>query len=642
MKKSLFVVYFNLILSLVFNNPVISLADEIDLNDPFYKLGWKNLENPENTRIQIPLANASIEIVDTEIYLDEKDDIRIYDEYVSGNQKNLEDINETLIISDKEQFYTIETRYYDTGYIKTNRFKNFTPKNILETINKRKPDSAHKITWLLEPNLTENKISTYGYKVDYKSEYVLYFYYGNILGKEGVVEVKIGLIGDGSESEDYFKYYEGIIKEVSDTVRFDDNYKYTDFNQDDYLSPYTLTNVIDGSWGEGITTDQTVINAYCLITTGALKKAGIIEEDYPRFAGKVLTFYISNIKNEIMDVSPEDGISVLSGMYGIEDKQNFQKLNISLNNPRTYDINYTNIIEVEGDKPEQKVKYEYKNKLVINNGIPKLLFAKIDQTGFSFNKWNLTLGCQDKVYKEEEILAAKYDKSNPLLNSLDQKALEKILNKVIIEGDKITKQRGNQKEVPFNYSLLIEQDGTDYMIVNRYPGIQSGKLLKFTYVYNSKSEYAQFFEQVYKNGPNPNLITSIQPNKFNIDGELEDYFSSEYILDDFNFSYSTRMGDYMLNFETETGGERVLSYIANKESFSLASYLENEAWHASTFKVLSNIEDFKNLAKNYPTTLCNILWEPLIKKLNIKELNNSNLEEVLNKNGINKSSLGCK
>ena len=51
-------------------------------------------------------------------------------------------------------------------------------------------------------------------------------------------------------------------------------------------------------------------------------------------------FLYSNIKNEIMDVSPEDGISVLSGMYGIEDKQNFQKLNISSSNPRTYDINY--------------------------------------------------------------------------------------------------------------------------------------------------------------------------------------------------------------------------------------------------------------------------------------------------------------
>jgi len=261
----------------------------------------------------------------------------------------------------------------------------------------------------------------------------------------------------------------------------------------------------------------------------------------------------------------------------------------------------------------------------------------------SFNKWNLTIGCQDKEYTEEEILTAKYDKSNPLLKNIDPKTLENILNKVIIEGDKVTKKRGNKKETaPFNYSLLIEQDGTDYMIVNRYPGIQSGKLLKFTYVYNSKSEYAQFFDQVYKNGPNPNLITSIQPNKFNIDGELENYISSDYILDDFNFSYSTRMGDYVLNFETETGGERVLSYISNKESFSLASYLENEAWHASTFKVLSNIEDFKNLAKNYPSTLCNILWEPLLKDLNIKELNNLNLEEELNSNGINRDSLGCK
>ena len=196
--------------------------------------------------------------------------------------------------------------------------------------------------------------------------------------------------------------------------------------------------------------------------------------------------------------------------------------------------------------------------------------------------------------------------------------------------------------IPFNYSLLLEQDGDDYMIVNRYPGIQSGKLLKFIYVYNSKSEYAQFFEQVYKNGPNSNLITSIQPNKFNIDGELEDYISNDYILDDFNFSYSTRMGDYILNFETETGGERILSYISNNESFSLASYLENEAWHASTFKILASISDFKNLAKNNPDTLCNILWEPLIKNLSIKELNNGNLEDELNKNGINNNSLECK
>ena len=618
-------------------------ADEIDLNDPFYKLGWKNLENSTISRIEIPDANASIEIVDSEIYLDTKEDIKNYEEYLYSEEVSVDDIAESLIISDKEQYYTIKVNYFDEGYITTDRFKNFTPTDIIETYNKRKLDGVNKISWVLEPSLSEGKISNYGYRLDWAEGDATYIYYSNILGRNGYLELKLVLMGDGNESDDFFNYYQSIIEEISSTIKFNDQFKYSDFTQDDYVSSYTLTNIIDGSWGQGIATDLTNIEAYCLVTTGALKKAGIGEGDYPRFAGKVITFYISDVRNEIMDLSSDGEVNVLSGMYGIQDRQNFQKQNISPNNPRSYDVSYTNIIEVVGDRATDKSKYEYKNKLVIKDGIPKLLFAKIDQTGLSFNKWNLTLGCQDKEYTEEEILAAKYDKSNPLLNSLDQKALEKILNKVIIEGDKVTKQRGQKKEIPpSSYSLLIEQDGTDYMIAYRYPLIKSGKSLKFTYVYNSESEYAQFFEQVYKNGPTSNLITSIQPNKFNIDGELEDYISSDYILDDFNFTYSTRMGDYMLNFESGIGGERIASYILNKESFSLASYLENEAWHASTFKVLSNIEDFKNLAKNYPSTLCNILWEPLIKDLNIMELNNSNLEEELNKNGINNSNLGCK
>lgn len=616
-------------------------ANEINLNDPFYKLGWKNLESPKFSKIQIPNANASVEIIESEIYLNSKEDIKNYQEYLYGQEYNIDDIDEKLIISDREQYYKIEAKYYDEGYITSDRYNNFKPSDLLEAMNKNKSDSIEKFSWVLEPTLSENKISTYGYKVDWKDGDITYWYYANILGRNGYVELKMSLFGDASDGEDFFNFYDNIIKEISSTVEFDEQYKYSDFSEGDYLSSYTLTNIIDGSWGEGAAADLTNIVANCLITTGALKKGNIAEADHSRFAGKVINFYISDVRNEIMDLSSEDEVSVLSGMYGIQDRQNFQKLNISPNNPRTYDISYTNIIEVVGDKATNKSKYEYKNKLVVKDGVPKLLFAKIDQTGLSFNKWNLTLGCQDKEYTEEEIAAAKFDKSNPLAGKPEW--FDQLVNKVITEGDKITKQRGNNKEIlPFNYSLLLEQDGDDYMIVNRYPGIQSGKLLKFIYVYNSKSEYAQFFEQVYKNGPNSNLITSIQPNKFNIDGELEDYISNDYILDDFNFSYSTRMGDYILNFETETGGERILSYISNNESFSLASYLENEAWHASTFKILASISDFKNLAKNNPDTLCNILWEPLIKNLSIKELNNGNLEDELNKNGINNSNLGCK
>jgi len=428
MKKFLLLTIFKII---IFSN---LNANEIDLNDPYYKLGWKNIENPLVTSIEIPNANASIEIIESEIYLDTKEDIKNYEEYLYDEEISIDDINNDLIISDKDQYYTIQAQYYDEGYITTDRFNNFTPKDIMETFKKRKPDIENKITWILEPTLTENKISNYGYRVDWSEGNVSYIYYSNILGREGYLELKMTLMGDGTENEDFFNFYQGIIEEVSSTVKFKDQYKYSDFIKEDYISNYTLTNIIDGSWGERVATDLTNIAAYCLITTGALKKAGITEADYPRFAGKVITFYITEVKSEIMDISSDDDVSVLSGMYGIQDKKNFQKLNISPSDPNTYDVSYTNIIELVGDKATDKIKYEYKNKLVIKDGIPKILFAKIDQTGLSFNKWNLTLGCRDHEYTAEEIADAKEGSSK-----IDPKNFKKLM-------EKLKKQRKNLAE----------------------------------------------------------------------------------------------------------------------------------------------------------------------------------------------------
>ena len=176
-------------------------ADEIDLNDPFYKLGWKNLENPTISRIEIPDANASIEIVDSEIYLDTKEDIKNYEEYLYGEETSIDDITESLIISDKEQYYTIKVRYFDEGHITTDRFKNFTPSDIIETYNKRKPDGVNKISWVLEPSLSEDKISNYGYRLDWAEGDATYIYYGNILGRNGyfsLLKVCNGMIGNSS------------------------------------------------------------------------------------------------------------------------------------------------------------------------------------------------------------------------------------------------------------------------------------------------------------------------------------------------------------------------------------------------------------------------------------------------------------
>ena len=393
-----------------------SIANEINLEDPFYKLGWKNLQNSKTSVVLIPNTNASLEVLDNEIYLDQKENIKNYLEYYKGTEVNIDDIDEVFIISDKEQYYRVEISYSDSGYITSDRFKNFTPKDILSTLKKNKNESVSDINWVLEPGLTEEKISTYGYRVDWNDGSVSYEYEGIVLGKEGYFDISFSTNGDGNETNDYFDYYKSIINGVSESIVFDDGFTYTDFAQDDYQSVYTLTNIIDGTFGMGIATDPTVQNVNCLVTTAALKKGGIGEGDYSRFAGKVINFMVFDVKKEIVDFSDDGELNVLSGMYGAEQKQ---KYTINGNN-----LTYSNIIELNGDTEKDKVKYEYKNKIVFENKKPKFFYANIDQTGFSFNEWKLVFDCRDYEYTDEEIAKANEISLTPELKDLIKK-LEK-------------------------------------------------------------------------------------------------------------------------------------------------------------------------------------------------------------------------
>ena len=226
-------------------------------------------------------------------------------------------------------------------------------------------DSTSKVSWLIEPSLSENNLSTYAYKIEWLDGDITYEYKSLILGREGYIELTIFLFGDGNESEEFFNFYSGVIQEIASTVKFNDEYNYSDYHQDDYVSVNTLTNLIDKSYGRGITTDPTNHIAYCLITTSDLKNSKITEDDYPRFAGKVINFFVSEIRQEIADISEDGEVNVLSGMYGPGDRQTFKKTEIYTN---AYSAAYTNIIELNGDKEGDKVKYEYKNKLQFENG----------------------------------------------------------------------------------------------------------------------------------------------------------------------------------------------------------------------------------------------------------------------------------
>ena len=91
------------------------------------------------------------------------------------------------------------------------------------------------------------------------------------MGRNGYLKVAFATNGDGNETEDFFDYYNSIVNGVSDSIVFDEGFSYTDLIIDDYQSVYTLTNIIDGSFGIGNSTDPTIEAVNCLVTTGALK-----------------------------------------------------------------------------------------------------------------------------------------------------------------------------------------------------------------------------------------------------------------------------------------------------------------------------------------------------------------------------------
>ena len=184
-----------------------------------------------------------------------------------------------------------------------------------------------------------------------------------------------------------------------------------------------------------------------------------------------------------------------------------------------------------------------------------------------------------------------------------------------------------------DYTLFIEEDGEDFMIVYRYPDAK----LKGTIIYDVSSEYSEFFKDVYSGS---NTITFIQPMELNSDGDMEDYMLPEYKLDEFIYRFLIRKDHYILEFESKVGLQRIISFLNSEITFSIST-TDNISWHALTYKALNSIDDYKLLAKTNPSTICKILSEPLILNLKNKELGTHKIIDRLNNQGIQKSTLGC-
>ena len=168
-----------------------------------------------------------------------------------------------------------------------------------------------------------------------------------------------------------------------------------------------------------------VTEAFCLIKISDLRAAKLAPSEYSRFAGKEISFLISYEDNLIADVSEDGEVSVITGMYGVMDVQEFEKIHNG--------VRYKHEIKLKGEKENEFVKYNYVNIVKIINNKPTELLAKVDQSGISFNSWNFQIDCRDYKFSEEEKLKAKDientpgmpDWFKPLIKRLEENKKEK-------------------------------------------------------------------------------------------------------------------------------------------------------------------------------------------------------------------------
>ena len=346
-----------------------------------------------------------------------------------------------------------------------------------------------------------------------------------------------------------------------------------------------------------------IIEGFCLVKRSDLKAAKISEGDYSRFLGKEINYLVSFDEMVLADISEDTKLSVITGSNGSTIE--FKKISIG--------VSYKSEIEVIGDKETDKLIYKYNNKLrIVDNKITSL-YAVVDQTGFSTNKWDFQIDCRDRPYNDEEKLEAKklIPESNLLKKSTTGtpppyffKLAEKIkeLGSQGIDG---TKGIDSNYGWLSKYSLFIEED-FDTVLFFESPLMKGNKSVRII----SYGGY-EYFNAVYSRNIN-SAKTFVQPASFKKSGDMESYMKEGFKIKNFEWKFNLRDGDEIMESSNVNYTNNIEAYIASNTSFTVST-INDGWWYAGTFKLVNNIEDFYEIYKKNKSTYCSILKEELVK-----------------------------
>ena len=241
-----------------FNTNLLSLdknqiTDTEKFRSQLETLNWQNLSEPKEFFYKIKKADAEIHIIDSEIFLNNFNDINQFSYWAWGTP-----VDKETVLYIQGQGYNIFVEYKNNGYVKIDDWKQVKSKDLMdemqriaklneEYLKSQGLSYTTDIKWIYKPTFDEkSKLVFYSYEVSWSDGEKTMENRSIALGRRGHIDnsyvVKINKDTNLLETAEFSK-------EFGESVLFGDGSKHSDYKSGDRIAAVGLGGLVAGSLG---------------------------------------------------------------------------------------------------------------------------------------------------------------------------------------------------------------------------------------------------------------------------------------------------------------------------------------------------------------------------------------------------------
>ena len=217
------------------------------------ELNWKNLDNPKTFFHKINKANVELHIIESEIFLEDYNDINQFNYWAWGLPAEKD-----VILFIRGLGYSIYVHYVESGYVKIDDWKKIKSEDLLSQLKETAKFNkkilkeqgltyVNDIKWIYKPTFDEkNKIVFYSYEVFWSDGEKSMENKSIVLGRKGHLENAYVVVFDKDtnllETAEYSK-------EFGESVIFEEGYRYSNYKSGDRVAAVGIGGLVAGSLG---------------------------------------------------------------------------------------------------------------------------------------------------------------------------------------------------------------------------------------------------------------------------------------------------------------------------------------------------------------------------------------------------------